>query len=278
MADLVGDDHPMFVLSSLALHSDSPGRVVLVHGGAHTGSTWLKRPDGSPGWAQYFTAQGWSVDVVDWPGVGRSQLSDTFEDLGPAIIVDALRQLIDEVQPTVVIGHSIGATLLAKAVETISSPPDALIFLSPAPLGNSAGERQIVPLDRSFIYSPERATAVFTTSARFPKNHRRNYLRSLVGTSPSVMNALSNGDGLGTLLISDLERLRLIPSLVIVGGDDMLTIPPATATFARIVGAEHVELESDWNLAGFGHMIPIENGSDAVLERILNWINKKLFS
>ena len=46
--------------------------LVLVHGGGHTGTCYLLKPDGKSGWAQRFAELGYPVYVLDWPGMGRS--------------------------------------------------------------------------------------------------------------------------------------------------------------------------------------------------------------
>lgn len=49
-----------------------PFPLVLIHGGWQTAMTWLSTPDGRPGWAPWFAAQGWEVLIVDQPARGRS--------------------------------------------------------------------------------------------------------------------------------------------------------------------------------------------------------------
>jgi pimeloyl-ACP methyl ester carboxylesterase len=49
-----------------------PYPVVFFHGAAQTGTNWLQTPDGRPGWAYYFTDQGYVIYMVDQPARGRS--------------------------------------------------------------------------------------------------------------------------------------------------------------------------------------------------------------
>jgi pimeloyl-ACP methyl ester carboxylesterase len=49
-----------------------PYPLVFFHGAAQTGTDWLQTPDGRPGWAYYFTDQGYVVYMVDQPTRGRS--------------------------------------------------------------------------------------------------------------------------------------------------------------------------------------------------------------
>jgi pimeloyl-ACP methyl ester carboxylesterase len=45
--------------------------IVLIHGGAQTGAGFISTPDGRPGWAQFFVANGYVVYNVDQVGRGR---------------------------------------------------------------------------------------------------------------------------------------------------------------------------------------------------------------
>ncbi len=49
-----------------------PYPLVLIHGGGQTAANWLTTPDGRPGWASFFTGQGWHVYLLDQPARGRS--------------------------------------------------------------------------------------------------------------------------------------------------------------------------------------------------------------
>jgi pimeloyl-ACP methyl ester carboxylesterase len=46
--------------------------IVMVHGGAQSGSNFTGTPDGREGWAQFFLRRGYAVYVVDQPGRGRA--------------------------------------------------------------------------------------------------------------------------------------------------------------------------------------------------------------
>jgi len=46
--------------------------VVMLHGAGQTATNWLGTPDGRPGWAELFAADGYIVYLVDQPARGRS--------------------------------------------------------------------------------------------------------------------------------------------------------------------------------------------------------------
>src|SRR5262245_7181763 len=49
-----------------------PWPIVMVHGGAQSGTNFTGTPDGREGWAQFFLRRGYAVYVVDQPGRGRA--------------------------------------------------------------------------------------------------------------------------------------------------------------------------------------------------------------
>ncbi|KAH7379820.1 Alpha/Beta hydrolase protein [Cadophora sp. MPI-SDFR-AT-0126] len=49
-----------------------PYPLVFIHGQAQTGTNWLNKPDGKPGWASFFLKKGYEVYIVDQTERGRS--------------------------------------------------------------------------------------------------------------------------------------------------------------------------------------------------------------
>ena len=127
---------------------DDLPRVVLIHGGVHTGVCWTAHPDGQTGWAQYLAERGWTAFVVDWPGVGRSAGTGTLLQSRAEHIVTALAELVREIGPTLLIGHSIGAALAAKVMDVASKNVTGLVSIAPALHGNITSNRPPLPDDR----------------------------------------------------------------------------------------------------------------------------------
>src|SRR6476646_357656 len=59
-----------------------PWPVVMIHGGAQSGTNFTGTPDGREGWAQFFLRPGYAIYVVDQPGRGRAAYQA--EAYGPA--------------------------------------------------------------------------------------------------------------------------------------------------------------------------------------------------
>src|SRR5258707_9953697 len=115
----VSDAHPMYVQRWAPISADtSKPSAILVHGGAHTGVCWTACPDGRSGWAQHLASKGFAVHVVDWPGVGRSPRDEDFLTCGPGPAIEALTTLLRQIGPALLVGHSLGAALSVKVMET----------------------------------------------------------------------------------------------------------------------------------------------------------------
>src|SRR6478609_7554432 len=63
------------------LQQNPKGKLPLLmwHGGGLTGVTYETKPDGNPGWLNYFLRQGWDVYVSDAMERGRSGWTDRFK-------------------------------------------------------------------------------------------------------------------------------------------------------------------------------------------------------
>jgi pimeloyl-ACP methyl ester carboxylesterase len=62
----------MYVEVLTPRHPSQRYPLVLIHGAAQTATNWMGTPDGRPGWADYFVAQGYTVYMIDQPARGRS--------------------------------------------------------------------------------------------------------------------------------------------------------------------------------------------------------------
>jgi pimeloyl-ACP methyl ester carboxylesterase len=271
----VDDEHPMYVQRWRRGDGVRRGlNAIFVHGGAHTGSCWTSCPDGRPGWARYLARQGWTVFVPDWPGVGRSPRSDDFLTAGPLPIVGALTTLLEEVAPALLIGHSMGAAIAMKALEQTDAQILAFVAVAPGPPGNLRSALPPNPSDKSVRFDEARIQQFFANGPRFPTQVLTAYRRSLGDISPAIFNAVGSKDGSQDLVIRDLARVRSIPSLVVAGDMDALVPGGISKAVAEFLDADYVLVGQDWGLAGFGHMMPIEIGSEAILDRILNWVTR----
>jgi pimeloyl-ACP methyl ester carboxylesterase len=270
----VGDEHPMYVQEWWrgGLTDHGAPRAILVHGGAHTGVCWTSSPDGRAGWAKLLAEHGWRIFVVDWPGVGRSRHFDDFLEVGATSVVSALCALLRQCGPAVLVGHSMGAALSAKTIETVPELVEAFIAVAPAPPLDriAAAKQQDPPSTRPVKLDDQMISRIFANADRFPHEFLVDYRRSLCDTSPAVANAIV-GRGDHSLVINSVERLTSCPTIVLAGDQDDLTPPTVTEKVADFLGADYVLAGRDWGIPGFGHMIPIEIGSEQLLDKLIQW-------
>ncbi|KAJ3517002.1 hypothetical protein NLJ89_g777 [Agrocybe chaxingu] len=62
--------------------------IVVIHGNGMTGTNFLNTPDGRPGWADYFMAQGYELYIIDQPSRARSPWQQGVD--GPQMMFDTL--------------------------------------------------------------------------------------------------------------------------------------------------------------------------------------------
>jgi len=270
----VHDAYPMYVQrwNSDSGETRRPA-VVLIPGGAHTGVCWTTCPDGRPGWARVLAAQGWTAFVVDWPGVGRSRRPENFLSAGPTPAVEALVSLLRDIGPALLIGHSMGAAIAVKVIEQVPHLISGFIAVAPAPppILPDMPPAQF-PEDTPIRFDEEAMRHSFTNADRFPIAALDVYRRSLCDLSPSMFNSLGSTQSDQALAIHDRTKVTAISSLVIAGDQDQLVPKEISKAVAEFLDADHIVVGSDWGLEGFGHMMPIEVGSEAILERALEML------
>lgn len=70
-----------------------PWPIVMIHGGAQSGTNFTGTPDGREGWAQFFLRQGYAIYVVDQPGRGRAAYqADVYGPAAPLNLETTERQ------------------------------------------------------------------------------------------------------------------------------------------------------------------------------------------
>jgi alpha-beta hydrolase superfamily lysophospholipase len=250
------------------------GRLLMIHGGAHTGAAWTTTPDGRPGWALLFAAWGWDVHVVDWPGVGRSGvLPDNLSDT-PADLLDALQVLVDRIGPTALIGHSIGGALAFKLAERLPNAILAVAAMAPASVQSVNPSLAPAPLDTPAVTSEEAALHRFANAPQFPAHAFETYFASLIAYGPRIRNAAV---GLSDELRPDpacAGLWRRIPALILAAEEDRTVPPERIAETARTLGVPDLLLGRDWGLHGHGHLFVVELGSGSIAARVERWLTR----
>lgn len=267
-----------------AAHSLRDATIVLIHGASHTGVVFTATPDGRPGWAPWFAAQGFRTCVVDLPGHGRAPPVADFPRMPIAAAAAGLLEVIDRHGPVVLVGHSMGARhiqeTLAAADARQRAAVRAAVLLAPvgptelltAPLpGFPLPEGTPFRFDADLEYRLF-AMAGDAPAPQFPQQAFGQYQRSLVPESPRSLNEIVVP---GLAPQHGRALFEGIPTLV-VGAEGDNAVPAARlAAAAEFWGVELAMLGRDWGLAGNGHLFPIELNNLEIAGRVAAWIGAK---
>jgi pimeloyl-ACP methyl ester carboxylesterase len=262
----------------------------MVHGGAHTGTCYIATPDLRPGWAPRFAVAGRDVFVPDWPGHGRSPMRPDFPELGTVDVATSLLALLDEIGPAVLLVHSASGPMAWWMTEQRPDLVAAVVAVAPGPPANllkdlpgdpaailalrddaGAGHPVYSAEDKPVWLNAEFAATYWADTPRFPRHAFERYRRSIVPESPRILNERFNIGGRG-LKINDPKNLSGHRIAIVTGDHDPRhprSVDEATATY---LGAEFVWLP-DRGIRGNGHMMMIEDNSDALAAMILDWLD-----
>jgi predicted esterase len=92
-----------------------------------------------------------------------------------------------------------------------------------------------------------------------------------LAVSPELQAEIKQNLGSRAFVIDDFASIASIPKLVVAGDNDQLVTDQMSSMVAESLNARHISVGKEWGLSGFGHMIPIENGSGEILKRCLDW-------
>jgi pimeloyl-ACP methyl ester carboxylesterase len=283
--------HPVYVDQMRAQGSGKRKvPVVMVHGGGHTGTCYITTPDLRPGWAALFAAAGRDVFVPDWPGHGRSPMQPDFARLGTEDVARAVLALLEEIGTAVLLVHSASGPMAWWMAEQRPDLVAAIVGIAPGPPANllrdlpadpeailalrddaSAGCPVHAPEDRPVWLDQAFAAAYWANAPRFPQEAFETYRRSIVPESARILNERFNIGGRG-LKIRDPAHLRRHRILIVTGDHDPRHPRDVDAATARYLGAEFAWLP-DRGITGNGHMMMIEDNSDAIAAMILAWLD-----
>lgn len=185
-------------------------------------------------WLPAAAAAGWHIAAVSLRGHGGSDAPERWSTTTLRHYEHDVLQTITELpSPPVLVGHGLGAVVVARVLERYRSAP-AGVLLSPPP--------------------PDHGLALLGALAR----HDR--------AIPA--RRISPGPALAALQVMLPRRMPLVraPVLVLSGGSDRI-VPPATAARAARLYGTRAHL-----YRGLGHDLLLERGWEDVLAHVLDWV------
>lgn len=252
------------VIDKGCLSPSHPAPLLFVHGAWHAAWCWNEH------FLDFFAEKGYHAVAVSLRGHGGSGSPTPLRTCSLADYVDDVSACAGSLgSAPVVVGHSMGGTLVAKYLELHHAP--AAVLMAPTfPLGYlGTGLRwlrrhpwhftRIAATGRSLAYinTPTLARRRFF-STHTPETLVRGYAARLQEESGRI-----GVDGVFTF--PRPERVRK-PMLVLGAGEDGSVSHRAVRAVAR---AYHTEAEF---FGGMGHDMMLEPGWTAVAERIHTWL------
>jgi pimeloyl-ACP methyl ester carboxylesterase len=270
--------------------------IVLISGGAHTGTCYLATADGRPGWAHAFVRAGYKVVVPDWPGVGRSGYIP-LDHLTGQVVVDGLGKVVASLgRPSIVMTHSMSGAYGWKLVEDYGQHVAKVVAIAPGQPGNiqvvsdiisesadtvvvrssvtlTINLKQPVISDRNFV-----EVKLVGKSTQFPREYIGVYASSLTPIPPRLLYERRNIRG-SQLKITDLSKCHGKRILVMTGTEDAdhpRQLDEAIVDWFNQNGAraDFIYL-GDRGIVGNGHMMMLEKNSDVLAEQIVAWIESR---
>ena len=271
--------------------------LVLVHGGAHTGTCYLHTVDGRPGWAPFFARHGHPVAVPDWPGTGRSGAVAP-DALTGEVVCSGLAGLLDHLGvPVVLLTHSMSGPYGWRLLETHADRIAALVAVAPGPPGNIQPRAEVVDHQDSHIeierggirhripvHEPWAVDEDFVrhklvgTTTRFPRAFVDGYAATLQPLAPRLMHERMNIEG-SQYVVANVTAYRDKPVLIVTGQQDRDHPREADAAIADWLTQAGAAVDnwflSDLGIEGNGHMLMLEENSDEIAALIGTWIEAK---
>lgn len=288
-------DAPATYFETLAPVGAAAGKppLFLIHGGAHTGACYLMTADGRTGWAHRFVEAGHRVIIPDWPGSGRSGHVAANDLTGETVVAGLGKALAAVGEPAVVMTHSMSGPYGWKLLEHYGEHIAKLVAVAPGPPGNIQAAAEIVgetadkidvkgttsySLDRHapFVATPAFvASKLIGKSTQFPRNDAARYAASLQPIAPRLLYQRLNIGG-AQMKVTDFSKYAGKRVLVLIGTDDIDHPPAIDKPIADWLNQNGAKADfwplGEHGITGNGHMMMLENNSDAVAQLILSWI------
>ncbi len=267
---------------------------VLIPGGYHTGICYTTKPDGAAGWAETLSKR-YKVLVTDIPGTGRSGFVK-FDKIDSSFNVEAYKSLISSLEGKIILlTHSLSGPLGFKLVEQLPKKISHLISIEPGLLGNIQESSKPINesdnkinikfkgfdfcLDMTQMQPPSQQLInrlKKDSTKNFPADEKsqKQYEASLQSVHPRLMYERFNIND-SQLKIMDFDKLKTTKFLIVTGTEDPVHINEdykiKDLLIENGIAADHFKLE-DLGITGNGHMMMLENNSEEILNKILEWI------
>lgn len=225
--------------------------ILLVHGACHGWWAYHK-------WLPFFAAAGWRVYSMSLRNHSGSYSvpEETYQKLAvDDYAEDVLKVLAWIDQPAILIGHSMGGITVQKAAEQANLR--ALILLASVGPGQLGAIRDPLPLDKTFMFSPEQARDIWFYKIDDPSFNA--IYQQLVPESVSVINHYSSGD-------LRIDRSRMRCPIFVIGAEHDRTVVHNFQSIAEFYNGDRLLVPDA------GHDFMLEPAAIDVAISINHWL------
>ena len=243
--------------------------LLFVHGAYVDASCW------NFFFVPFFQQQGYDCFTIDLTGHGKSHDRARINDFGLNDYVDDLAFALEKIaRPCIVVGHSMGARVLEKFLET--GVAEAAIFLSPIPTTGTAGSAMQLGLRFPALFECLDAAVNGKISAKTAEMMTKIYFSPSVSPAEAIkflpMLCPESIEAVTEMALPDVRlcvRRPKLPTLVIGGTEDAV-FPASMLHF--MASAWRAEL---YRAKGAGHMLMLEPEWEIVAHHMLQWMEKR---
>jgi pimeloyl-ACP methyl ester carboxylesterase len=256
-------------LHTLRRQAAAPTRhppLLFVHGGFVGASCWDEH------FLPYFSRRGFDCHAVDLSGHGSSEGRERLDTFGLDDYTDDVAQIAASLgAPPVLIGHSMGASIVERYLER--KPAPAAVLMAPVPvMGTLASTMKLALTEPAFFTEVTRAARGQFTEKTLRIVRDVYYspdmkLEDLLPLQRHFQSESSRAVTDLTLLGWRLPRRRSTLPTLVIGGECDAVFPPGLLHFtaARWKAKVHV-------VARAGHTIMLDVQWKAAAEHIAHWL------
>jgi non-heme chloroperoxidase len=241
--------------------------LLFVHGGYVGAWSWSEH------FLPWFAARGFPVHALSLRGHGESSGRERLHSFSINDYVEDLELAIDALpRPPILIGHSMGALVVQKYLETARVP--AAVLVCPVPPFGLLPSAFSLALFKPSLWTEinalaagrgtsrdELAAALFAGPMEADRLERV-YARMQAESRRALMDMTLWG-------LPQLWRFNPPPTLVLAAARDALISPALAESTARLLGAEFRSLE------GLGHAMVLDGRWERGAEALLGWIEER---
>jgi len=245
-----------------------PVPILFVHGLWHGAWCWEKH------FMPYFAENGYAAYALSLRGHGGSESPAHFRWMSIADYVKDVAQVVSQIpEGAILVGHSMGGLVVQKYLEAHTAP--AAVLLASVPVKGVFRTTCRIALRHPLAFLKANLTASLYPIIGTPKLTREAFFSfDIPSDSLNEYFRLMQDDSYRAFLDIMLFNLpnpeKITTDLLVLGAEDDTIFPPDEVAMTAAAYGTKPEIFS-----GMAHDMMLEEGWQAVADRILHWLDQK---